>query len=217
MKNLSKEKKMGDKKFKVGDRVKIAVDNCGYECLSKGNTGTVVGLEEESDIRATIDKIKHNPFDGFYFKEHELRSSDKAPGGEEVVSPALAQKLTETAPESLTTSPDDIVIMPTTPATPIGAAEDIPGKQKKGKLHWSFLCYDALEEIVKVREFAVNKYGSSTAWENVPKEDWLEAGLRHYTAYLKGEEKDNETGLNHMAHVLCNAMFYLSKKLKEEN
>ena len=67
-----------------------------------------------------------------------------------------------------------------------------------------------IEELGSVLSFGAEKY---EAW------NWLEASsdedqnrimgamMRHMMAYMKGEKLDPETGLPHLSHMSCNAMF----------
>lgn len=83
-------------------------------------------------------------------------------------------------------------------------------KDTKGKLDYTLLCWDAIEELVKVRHFGVKKYKSRDSWKSVDKQEYIKAIFRHLTAYLNGEQSDKETGLNHIAHLMCNCMFIVS-------
>lgn len=65
----------------------------------------------------------------------------------------------------------------------------------------------AIEELGKVLTFGARKY-SARNWEHgISWTRCIGALLRHTFAYLRGETKDPETGLSHMAHALCEAMF----------
>lgn len=84
-------------------------------------------------------------------------------------------------------------------------------KYDAGKTDWSLVPWDSVEEIVKVLEFGKVKYA---AW------NWSSNGgfkymrvfnstMRHLLAWARGEDKDPESGLSHMAHVGCNVLFLL--------
>jgi hypothetical protein len=87
---------------------------------------------------------------------------------------------------------------------------DIPEGQKddEGKVQWSLLPWDALEGCVRVFEFGCKKYGRDN-WKGVPngKTRYSDALMRHMTDYMKGYPLDEETGLTHLDHILCNALF----------
>lgn len=67
----------------------------------------------------------------------------------------------------------------------------------------------ALVEAAKVMGKGKEKYGaqnwrSGLHWSRV-----VGAAYRHLSAFNAGEDKDPETGLSHIAHLLCCAMFLL--------
>jgi hypothetical protein len=82
------------------------------------------------------------------------------------------------------------------------------------KTNWSLMPFEAVEEINKVLDFGANKYAE---W------NWTKGGgmnhsrvinscLRHIFAYMRGEDKDPESGLSHLAHAGCNILFLLYYK-----
>jgi hypothetical protein len=82
------------------------------------------------------------------------------------------------------------------------------------KLPYDLLPGDAIEEIVKVLQFGAVKYGERN-WEKGMR--WnrpFAALMRHMWAWWKGEEKDPETGLSHLAHAGCCILFLLSYTLR---
>ena len=91
-------------------------------------------------------------------------------------------------------------------------------KFDQGKRDWSLLPYDSIEEIAKVLEFGKIKYA---AW------NWTEGGgfkytrvfnasMRHLLAFMRGEDKDPDSGLSHIAHLGCNVLFLLHFILNKE-
>ena len=93
-----------------------------------------------------------------------------------------------------------------------------PMKFDEGKRDWSLLPYDSIEEIAKVLEFGKIKYA---AW------NWTEGGgfkytrvfnasMRHLLAFMRGEDKDPDSGLSHIAHLGCNVLFLLHFILNKE-
>lgn len=95
-------------------------------------------------------------------------------------------------------------------------------KHDDGKADWSLMPFEAIEEINKVLEFGAKKYAAH---------NWKQGGgfkytrilnslLRHIFAFMRGEDKDPESGLSHMAHAGCNIIFilyYLKYKEKYSN
>lgn len=75
------------------------------------------------------------------------------------------------------------------------------------KLRWSLVDFDSLEEMVKVLEFGALKYDDNNWKKGLHTTEICESMLRHIFAYLRGEDTDTESGLEHVGHILCNAMF----------
>ncbi len=76
-----------------------------------------------------------------------------------------------------------------------------------GKLRWSLVDFDALEDMVKVLEFGAKKYADNNWKKGLKTTEIFESMMRHLTAYMRGEDIDPESGLPHTGHILCNAMF----------
>ena len=83
----------------------------------------------------------------------------------------------------------------------------------EGKLKWALVDFDSLEEMVKVLEFGAKKYGSDNWKKGLNTTEIVESLLRHITAYLNCEDTDKESGMLHVGHIMCNAMFlsYMNK------
>lgn len=79
----------------------------------------------------------------------------------------------------------------------------------EGKLKWGLLSWPALRELVKVLEFGAKKYAAWNWSNGLSWSEAFESMQRHLLAWYTGEDKDSETGLSHMAHVMCNAMFLM--------
>jgi hypothetical protein len=85
--------------------------------------------------------------------------------------------------------------------------EESGGKKGDGgKPRWELLYYPFIDEIAKVLTFGAIKYGDEN-WKKVSRVRYLGAIMRHCAAYLNGERNDKETGLHHLAHAGCCAMF----------
>jgi hypothetical protein len=87
-----------------------------------------------------------------------------------------------------------------------------PGeKHDQGKARYDLLPFKALEEVVLVLTFGANKYAPD-GWRQVPnhKPRYFAACLRHLVAwFFKGEIRDPESGLHHLAHAACCVLFML--------
>ena len=87
-------------------------------------------------------------------------------------------------------------------------------KKDSEKLPWNLIPLDAIEELVKVLDFGRKKYAQDT-WQSIGPDEYgnpplirYEAALqRHLKEWMTGKKKDNESGLSHLSHVFCNAMF----------
>lgn len=78
------------------------------------------------------------------------------------------------------------------------------------KRRWDLFPFDAAEEVVKVLEFGATKY-EPRGWEAGM--DWhrcYNSMLRHLFAWFAGEDLDKETGISHMSHAACNALFLVA-------
>jgi hypothetical protein len=86
-------------------------------------------------------------------------------------------------------------------------------KKDAGKIPLELLSDLALDEIGKVLAFGAQKYAPDgwrrgMAWRRL-----IGAAKRHLGAFSRGEDKDPETGLPHLAHLLCCAMFLMEYQL----
>ena len=81
-------------------------------------------------------------------------------------------------------------------------------KYDDGKLRPDYIPPYALTQLAEVLTFGAKKY-EAHSWRTVPnaKERYFAALMRHMLAYHSGEQDDEETGLPHMAHIMCNAAF----------
>lgn len=75
------------------------------------------------------------------------------------------------------------------------------------KLKWSLLDYPSLESTVKVLEFGCEKYSKDNWKIGLHKDEICDSLMRHLTSVMSGEMLDKESGLSHMGHIICNAMF----------
>jgi len=76
-----------------------------------------------------------------------------------------------------------------------------------GKLKWSLVDYKALEPMVKVLDYGTLKYAPHNWKKGLLVTEVCESMLRHIHAFLDCENNDPESGLPHIGHIQCNAMF----------
>jgi len=99
------------------------------------------------------------------------------------------------------------------------AQQEVFIKNDKSKPRMELLDPDFMVGVAQVLTFGAEKYDAYN-WQKADK-DGIErikgAMLRHQMAYMNGEQVDPETGLNHMYHISCNAMFlaYFDRHNKE--
>lgn len=77
-----------------------------------------------------------------------------------------------------------------------------------GKLKWSYVHFGSLEPMVRVLMFGAQKYAPFNWQKGLKKDEILESMQRHLAKMIDGEVNDPESGLPHMGHIQCNAMFY---------
>jgi len=80
-------------------------------------------------------------------------------------------------------------------------------KADGGKTRWELMVWDVLEEVAQVMTRGAQKY-SPYNWQGLPKKRVQGATLRHIIADLMGEELDHEWGLPHLAHALCELIYW---------
>lgn len=88
----------------------------------------------------------------------------------------------------------------------------------EGKPKWSLVHFDSLIPMIRVLEFGANKYAPNNWMKPMDTKEILESMQRHLAALFDGEIYDKESGISHMGHIQCNAMFYNYhiKKLNNE-
>lgn len=100
-----------------------------------------------------------------------------------------------------------------------------PVKQDEGKLRYDLLPFDAVDEVVEVLTYGINKYPKPEEnWrQNSTKEDikrYEAALLRHMSDLMQGKVIDVGTldkpgsGLPHIAHIATNALFIIALQKK---
>lgn len=101
------------------------------------------------------------------------------------------------------------------PANNVGTGMKFDGDKPRTNLLTQG-CPLALLEISKVLTFGAKKYADNS-WQTVPdgQNRYNAAGLRHDLAHALGEVNDPESGLNHLAHKACCALFELELELRK--
>lgn len=76
-------------------------------------------------------------------------------------------------------------------------------KYDEGKPDFTYISYELLEEIAKVRAFGAKKYEKDNWKKGFKITRSLAAALRHIFLFLTGETNDSESGHSHLAHAVC--------------
>ena len=92
-------------------------------------------------------------------------------------------------------------------------------KHDREKIPLELLPVESLEEIAKVLAFGQAKYDSWNWSKGFQWSRLFGACLRHLFAYMRGENKDPESGLSHLAHAGCCILFliYHEKYFKDKD
>lgn len=83
-------------------------------------------------------------------------------------------------------------------------------KNDEDKNPLGLLPFGALEQIGLVLKHGAEKYEDHNWRKGLKFSRLISALLRHIFAWVRGEENDAETGLNHLAHAGCELLFLLS-------
>jgi len=79
--------------------------------------------------------------------------------------------------------------------------------QGKPQLSYVVSARYALEGAAAVMEAGAAKYDRDNWKNSSPKEALIDSMMRHLCKFMDGEEVDEESGLPHVDHALCNAIF----------
>jgi hypothetical protein len=85
--------------------------------------------------------------------------------------------------------------------------EDSALKYDDGKIPLELISDLALDELGKVLAFGAKKYAPDNWRKGMRWRRLIGAAKRHLGAFSRGEDLDAETGLSHLGHLLCCAMF----------
>lgn len=81
-------------------------------------------------------------------------------------------------------------------------------KDDGGKVRWDLVFWEPIVEYAKVLTFGAKKYAANS-WQDVDngEERYFAALIRHLVAWREGERYDEDSGLHHLGHALCNLCF----------
>lgn len=80
-------------------------------------------------------------------------------------------------------------------------------KTDQGKPRLGLVPPSTIESVGKVMTYGLTKYQEGS-WKQVEKYRYIDALMRHVVEYLADNNSiDEESGLYHIEHILCNAAF----------
>lgn len=94
-------------------------------------------------------------------------------------------------------------------------------KFDREKERYDLIPIECIEDLAKILTMGSNKYDANN-WQKLEngEERYFAALMRHLVASRKGDKIDEESGLSHLAHVMCNVVFLLwleKNKVNGEN
>lgn len=78
-------------------------------------------------------------------------------------------------------------------------------RANEGKLRWDLVTPE-FEELVAVFHFGSQKYSDHNWLKGMKWSKMFASMMRHIWKWFRGEDRDEESGLHHMAHVAWNAL-----------
>jgi len=88
-------------------------------------------------------------------------------------------------------------------------ADNIAVRSPLQKLRFDLLPFGPLTEVVKVLTFGAYNYGDRNWEAGFSWSRCIGSTFRHFIKWCLGEDKDDESGLNHLAHTIANLLFLL--------
>lgn len=76
-------------------------------------------------------------------------------------------------------------------------------KNDQDKPDFSYVTYELLEQLALAREFGSKKYSRNNWKKGFKINRSGAAAMRHLVAFLNGQTNDPESGLSHLAHLVC--------------
>jgi len=78
-------------------------------------------------------------------------------------------------------------------------------KEKRAKTRWSLFPWEQLKETGSIFTDGAAKY-TDDGWKYNTVDQFQNALSRHMVAYMSGEMKDQESGYDHLSHIIANAL-----------
>lgn len=87
-------------------------------------------------------------------------------------------------------------------------------KFDEGKPRWDLLPFDALDEVAEVLRYGANKYAPRNWEKGMAWGRLLGAAMRHLAAWARGNYRDSESQLPHLAHAACCVLMLLALTMR---
>ena len=98
----------------------------------------------------------------------------------------------------------------------VSNTDDKALKYDKDKLRMELVPPEAIEALAAIYTMGAKKYGDNNWYQGMKWSRLIGAMLRHFYAWLKGEEKDPESGYSPLWHAfwnMCALIVYQERKL----
>lgn len=84
----------------------------------------------------------------------------------------------------------------------------------KEKPPMEYIPSEAILEVARVFGFGAQKYAPDNWREGFKHRRLASAAMRHIVQYLDGQDLDDESGLEHLAHACCGLLMLLEHRFK---
>lgn len=219
--------------FEEGTIIKVKGSGRGYRV--KWDTGLCnFYITEDLDILPTESKEEHKSVEfkvGDKVKLSEsgmdkYTNSDENPhSGEGTVTELLSNHEFDCrvrwSPENCYNfyKTEDLSAIQIIPMPPLAKSGELATRHNQGKVQLSYILEAdvAVAGACRVFEFGAVKYARKDWKKGLEPNEIIDSLLRHLTSYQNGEVLDPESGLPHVDHITCNALFLATFGKRDDN
>jgi len=90
-------------------------------------------------------------------------------------------------------------------------------KFDQGKIDWTLVDFKSLEPLAEAMGYGSKKYGRLNWKKGLDEKRLLAASFRHLIAYKEASILDPESGVNHLGHLMANAMMMIYNRNNLKN
>lgn len=92
-------------------------------------------------------------------------------------------------------------------------------RENERKIDYTIIPWEGMDEVVAVFEMGAKKYARDNykLGDGLPLDTYRKSMLRHLLQSVKEQDVDEESGLDHIAHLVANGLMYLWQKEHEKN